>query len=184
MSKINRVNFRDVQALNGLRLCGFARKEDLLNIITNNRISKMEKQGLIESKINIKNEIVYTYTDAGKNFIKNLEALQGQAFYSRQTATTEHDTKLFSEYCKLTPTERMSCLSETQTRDIFAESIRQDQAEAEIDKMYSVPDLVYTTDEGIMTAIEITTENYNEERVEMKINYCQATNIELRTVKL
>ena len=184
MSKINRVNFRDVQALNGLRLCGFARKEDLLNIITNNRISKMEKQGLIESKTNTKNETVYTYTDAGKNFIKNLEALQGQAFYSRQTATTEHDTRLFAEYCKLTPTERMSCLSETQSRDIFAETIRQDQAESEIDKLYSVPDLVYTTDEGITTAIEITTMHYNEERVEMKINYCQATNMELRLIKV
>ena len=184
MSKINRVNFRDVQALNGLRLCGYARKDDLLDIITNNRIRKMEKEGLIESKTNTKNETVYTYTDAGKNFIKNLEALQGQAFYSRQTATTEHDTRLFAEYCKLTPSERMSCLSESQSRDIFAETIKQDQAKTEIDKMYSVPDLVYTTDEGITTAIEIITENYNEERVEMKINYCQATNIELRTVKI
>ena len=144
----------------------------------------MEKQGLIESKTNTKNETVYTYTDAGKNYIKNLEALQGQAFYSRQTATTEHDTRLFAEYCKLTPTERMSCLSETQTRDIFAESIKQDQAEAEIDKLYSVPDLVYTTDEGVITAVEITTDNYNEERLEMKINYCQATNMEVRLIKV
>ncbi len=184
MAKINHINFRDVQAFNGLRLCGYARKEDLLNIITNNRISKMEKQGLIESKTNIKNETVYTYTDTGKAFIKNLEALQGQSFYSRQTATTEHDTKLFAEYCKLTPTERLSCLSETQTRDIFSETIRQDQAQAETDKLYSVPDLVYITDEGITTAIEITTDNYNAERIEMKENFCQATNMELRTVKV
>jgi len=184
MSKINRVNFRDVQALNGLRVCGYALREDLLKIITSNRIDKMVKQGILESKTNIKNETVYSYTDKGKSFIKNIDGIKSSSFYSRQGASTEHDTKLFNEYCKLTPNERMSCYTEGQTRDIFAETINQGRAEAELDKMYSVPDLVYTTDEGVINAIEITTENYNEERVEMKISYCQATNIELRMVKI
>lgn len=184
MIKINRVNFRDVQALNGLRLCGYAKKEDLSSIISSNRIKVMEKQGLIESKTNTRNETIYTYTDKGKSFIKNLDTLKGQAFYSRQTASTEHDTKLFSEYCKLTPTERMSCLSETQTRDIFSETLKQDQANAEIDKMYSIPDIVYTTDEGITIALEITTNNYTTERMELKENFCNATNIELKAVKV
>ena len=184
MSKINRVNFRDVQALNGLRVCGFALREDLLKIITSNRIDKMIKQGILESKTNIKNETVYSYTDKGKSFIKSIDGIKSNSFYSRQGASTEHDTKLFNEYCKLTPNERMSCYTEGQTRDIFTETINQDRVEAEIDKMYSVPDLVYTTDEGIITAAEITTDNYNEERIEMKENFCQATNIELRMVKI
>lgn len=76
MAKINHINFRDVQALNGLRVCGYANREDLLKIITSNRIDKMLKQGLIESKTNIKNETVYTYTDKGKSFIKNLDSLK------------------------------------------------------------------------------------------------------------
>lgn len=184
MAQINRVNFRDIQALNGLRVCGYAKKDDLLKIITNNRISKMEKQGLIESKTNIKNETVYTYTDKGKNFIKNLDSLKDKAFYSRQTASTDHDTRLFREYTQLTPTERMSCMSETQTRDLYAETIKQDQATAELEKMLSVPDITYTTETGETVAIEVITENYNEQRIEMKENYCQATNIELRTVRI
>lgn len=184
MAKINHINFRDVQALNGLRVCGYAKKEDLLKIITNNRISKMEKQGLIESKTNIKNENVYTYTDKGKNFIKNLDSLKDKAFYSRQTASTDHDTRLFKEYTQLTPNERMTCMSESQTRDIFAETIKQEQGAVELEKMLSVPDITYTTETGETVAIEVITENYNEHRIEMKVNYCQTVNIELRMVRV
>ena len=185
MAKINRVNFRDIQALNGLRVCGYALREDLLKIITSNRIDKMMKQGILESKTNIKNEIVYTYSDKGKNFIKNLDGIKSSSFYSRQTATTEHDVKLFNEYIKLTPNERMSCLTENQTRDIFSETLKQEQADAEIEKMLSVPDLVYTNEIGETVAIEITTSNYSIERCEMKECFCNTVGItELKMVRI
>ena len=144
----------------------------------------MLKQGLIESKTNIKNETVYTYTDKGKSFIKNLDSLKEKPFYSRQTASTDHDTRLFREYTQLTPNERMSCMSETQTRDLFAETIKQDQATAELEKMLSVPDIVYTTETGETIAIEAITENYNELRTEKKVSYCQIINAELKTVRV
>lgn len=184
MAQINRVNFRDIQALNGLRVCGYGKREDLLKIITSNRIDKMIKQGILESKVNVKNEVIYTYTDKGKSFIKNLDSLKDKAFYSRQTASSDHDTRLFREYTQLTPNERMSCMSETQTRDLYAETIKQDQANAELEKMLSVPDITYTTETGEAVAIEVITENYNEQRIEMKVNYCQTVNIELRTVRV
>ena len=50
--------------------------------------------------------------------------------------------------------------------------------------MLSVPDITYTTETGETVAIEVITENYNEERIEMKVNYCQTVNIELRTVRV
>lgn len=184
MAQINRVNFRDIQALNGLRVCGYGKREDLLKIITSNRIDKMIKQGILESKVNVKNEVIYTYTDKGKSFIKNLDSLKDKAFYSRQTASSDHDTRLFKEYTQLTPNERMSCMSESQTRDLYAETIKQDQATAELEKMLSVPDITYTTETGEAVAIEVITENYNEQRIEMKENYCQTVNIELRTVRV
>lgn len=183
MAKINHINFRDVQALNGLRVCGYAQRSDLLKIITSNRIDKMIKQGILESKTNIKNEKIYTYTDKGKTFIKSLDGIKSNSFYSRQTASTNHDTRLFREYTQLTPTERMSCLTETQTRDIFAETIKQEQGNAELEKMLSVPDITYTTETGGTVAIEITTENYTQERIEMKETFCQTVNIELRMVR-
>lgn len=184
MSKINRVNFRDVQALNGLRICGYGKRDDLLKIITSNRIDKMLKQGILESKSNIKGETVYTYTDKGKTFIKSLDGIKSSSFYSRQTASAEHDIRLFSEYTRLTPNERMSCMTEGQTRDIFAETIKQDQASAEIEKMYSVPDIVYTTETGETVAIEVITENYTEQRIEMKETFCETVGVELRTVRV
>lgn len=142
MSKINRVNFRDIQALNGLRICGYGKRDDLLKIITSNRIDKMLKQGILESKSNIKGETVYTYTDKGKTFIKSLDGIKSSSFYSRQTAS------------------------------------------AEIEKMYSVPDIVYTTETGETVAIEVITENYTEQRIEMKETFCETVGVELRTVRV
>lgn len=75
-------------------------------------------------------------------------------------------------------------MSETQTRDLFAETIKQDQATAELEKMLSVPDIVYTTETGETIAIEAITENYNELRTEMKVSYCQIINAELKTVRV
>ena len=67
---------------------------------------------------------------------------------------------------------------------MFSPTIKQDQANSELEKMLSVPDITYTTETGETVAIEVITENYNEERIEMKVNYCQTVNIELRTVRV
>ena len=38
MRNINRLNFRDIQALNGLRVCGYAMRADMEKIISCNRV--------------------------------------------------------------------------------------------------------------------------------------------------
>ena len=61
MRNISRINFRDVQALNGLRLCGYALRSDLERIISSNRIDTLLVQGYLERKKDIEGREVYTY---------------------------------------------------------------------------------------------------------------------------
>ena len=148
MRKISKVNFRDVQALNGLRLCGYALRSDMERIISRNRVETLLKQGYIETKKDIHNQEVLTYTTKGKAFIKQLEALQGRTFYPKQANAIAHDTTLFHQYTLLSPEERMSALSETETRDQFSEALDQmrNQADEAWESMrHSIPDLWQNT---------------------------------------
>ena len=187
MRKISKVNFRDVQALNGLRLCGYALRSDMERIISHNRVETLLKQGYIESKKDIHDREVLTYTTKGKAFIKQLEALQGRTFYPKQANAIAHDTTLFRQYTLLSPEERMSALSETETRDQFSEALDQmrNQADEAWESMrHSIPDLVYTTTEGETVAIEITTSNYTQDKIEAKLAVATAIGAELQTIKI
>ena len=48
MRNINRLNFRDVQALNGLRVCGYAMRADMEKIISRNRVEVFLKRGYLQ----------------------------------------------------------------------------------------------------------------------------------------
>ena len=186
MRQISKVNFRDVQALNGLRLCGYALRSDMERIITSNRVETMLKQGYIESKKDIHGRDVLTYTDKGKGFMRQLDSLQGRTFYPKQPNAIAHDTTLFRQYTALSPEERMSALSETETRDQFAEALEQmrNQADEAWDAMRSIPDLVYTTTDGDTVAIEIVTSNYSQDKIEAKLATAAAIGAELQITKI
>ncbi|MBU5457407.1 hypothetical protein [Oscillibacter sp. MSJ-31] len=49
MRNINRLNFRDIQALNGLRVCGYAMRADMEKIISRNRVEVFLKRGYAEA---------------------------------------------------------------------------------------------------------------------------------------
>lgn len=176
-----------MQALNGLRLCGYALRSDMERIISGNRVAVFLLRGYLETKCDIHNREVLTYTAKGKSLIQKLEHLQGRAFYPRQSNAVAHDTALFGQYIQLTPEERMSALSETETRDLYRETLEQlaDQAENEWDRFRkSIPDMVYTTTEGETIAIEITTNNYTSERIEAKEATAAAIGAELHLIKI
>lgn len=185
MRKISKINFRDIQAFNGLRLCGYALRIDMESIVSRNRVDTMIRQGYIESKTDIKGREVLTYTDKGKSFMKQLDSLQGRAFYSKQNAT--HDTALFQKYVALSPSERMSCLSEGETRDRYQEaldSMRSQGEQAWEHARTSVPDLSYTRDTGEVACIEIATSNYTQDKIEAKFAFSQAIGAELELTKI
>lgn len=166
MRNINRLNFRDIQALNGLRVCGYAMRADMEKIISRNRVETFLKRGYLEQRMDCRGRSVLTYTDKGKALIKKIDPLQGRTFYPKQPNAVKHDTTLFRQYVGLSPTERMTANSETETRDIYCESLhRSGHGDSQ---RYSMPDMVYTSTSGELVAVEITTSNYTQEKLELK----------------
>ena len=60
--------------------------------------------------------------------------------------------------------------SETETRDLYRESLEQmrhgsDHGDSQ---RHSMPDMVYTSTSGELVAVEITTSNYTQEKLELK----------------
>ena len=84
MRNINRLNFRDIQALNGLRVCGYAMRADMEKIISRNRVETFLKRGYLEQRMDCRGRSVLTYTDKGKALIKKIDPLQGRTFYPKQ----------------------------------------------------------------------------------------------------
>lgn len=166
MRNINRLNFRDIQALNGLRVCGYAMRADMEKIISCNRVETFLKRGYLEQRVDCRGRSVLTYTGKGKNLIRKIDTLQGRTFYPKQPNAVKHDTTLFRQYVGLSPTERMTANSETETRDIYRESLH---GSGHGDgQRHSVPDMVYTSTSGELVAVEITTSNYTQEKLELK----------------
>jgi len=178
--KIQKFNFRDIQALNGLRLCGYALRSDLESIITGNRIDTYLLQGYLERKVTVEGQEVLTYTTKGKTMMKQLDSLQGKAFYPKQSNAITHDTTLFRQYAHLSPAERMSALSETETRNHYRERLDEGNRE---ESRHSMPDLVYVSEEGETVAIEVTTSNYSSEKIEMKMSTASRIGAEIRFIK-
>ena len=81
MRNINRLNFRDIQALNGLRVCGYAMRADMEKIISCNRVETFLKRGYLEQRVDCRGRSVLTYTGKGKNLIRKIDTLQGRTFY-------------------------------------------------------------------------------------------------------
>lgn len=187
MRNISKINFRDVQALNGLRLCGYALRSDLEHIISSNRVDTLLLRGYLESRTDIEGREVLTYTPEGKAFMRQIDSLKGRTFYPKQPNAVAHDTTLFHQYTRLSPAERMSATSETETRDRYHEALdkMRDHEEGGLKQMrHSIPDLVYTASEGETVAIEIVTSNYSHERIEQKEATAAAIGAEIQIIKI
>ena len=170
MRNINRLNFRDIQALNGLRVCGYAMRADMEKIISCNRVETFLKRGYLEQRVDCRGQSVLTYTGKGKNLIRKIDTLQGRTFYPKQPNAVKHDTTLFRQYVGLSPTER-----------IYRESLH---GSGHGDgQRHSVPDMVYTSTSGELVAVEITTSNYTQEKLELKEATAQAIGASIHFVR-
>lgn len=145
------------------------------------RIDAYCKDGLVERSIYSRpgaksgDKEVYRLTPAGRDFCRRELSLTH--LYSAQNPA--HDLALADRYFSMSETERATWQTESQSRDAFAEHIRQlqDQGEAERvqelwDKLQegqiSMPDCVYTTDSGVTVAYEVITNNYGQAEIEAK----------------
>ena len=86
----------------------------------------------------------------------------------------------------------MSCLNERELRDVVQRAIDQIENQQERDryqemldnKLMSMPDIVYTTEEQTVIAYETVTSNYNLEDIQAKMETCTFLKIEYTENKI
>ena len=178
---------RDVQALSALGRCGYVTHDQLGEFLREKRINGYCKDGLVERSVYSRpgpkesDRTVYRLTAAGRNLCH--KSLSMTRLYSAQNPA--HDLVLANRYFSLSPTERDTWQTESQSRDTVCAHIRQlrdrgeeEQAQMLWDKLQdgrlSMPDSVYTSSEGVTVAFEVITNNYGQEELAAKEEAAEA----------
>lgn len=128
---------------------------------------------------------VYRLSKAGREFCRKELSL---SLYNAQNPA--HDLALANRYFSLTQTERDTWRTEGQSREDIWEQIRllREQGEEERagelwDKLrenrFSMPDAVYTRDNGVSVAFEVTTGSYGSEEIAAKEETAEALGVEI-----
>ena len=177
---INKLMYRDKQALTALSRCGYCTSNHLNNHVSDSRIKSYLRTGLISKETIVSNQNVkttgYKLTGDGKKLLEKQFGVTGH--YKAQSIP--HDTKLADRYFSLSDSERESWRTETQLREEFynkLEELREEQPnlyEQKLEELregqISIPDCAYTTEQGIEIIYEVVTSNYGIEELDAKEN--------------
>lgn len=179
------------------------KREDVLSIISKNRLSSYLKEGLIQKSSYKEHKYskesrddCYKLTEKGYSFFKKnyQNNFDDSKRYGGTSAT--HDFALAKELIKLSPTELESVRSELDCRDRIKEFIEELRINGEFvkseelkqalqDHTISMPDCVYVdATTGQECCIEIVTSYYTEDAIEAKQAYCEVFNINYQQVKI
>ena len=198
MSKHHITNIypRDVNALSALGRCGYVTHEQLNTFLRDKRIDGYCKDGLLERTVYSRpgsreqDQTVYRLSRTGREFCR--KELSMSRLYSAQNPS--HDLSLAERYFALTPSERDTWRTETQSREDIENRIDQlreqgenDRAEQLADQLrtgeISMPDAVYTTSDGVTVAFEVVTNNYGLEEIEAKEEAAEVLGANIEFVK-
>lgn len=142
--------------------------------VGNKRLMRLEKEGYIKSKPAIINKESITYfqlTDKGKNWVKNNIATVDRLY--KPSGGDAHDLKLCEKFLQLSPLAQD--LAKTETDLNYTYTLLADEKETLSPPDLYIPGHEIVVDEQIIevqaTVIEITTENYSEELIQMKNDY-------------
>ncbi|WP_201317673.1 hypothetical protein [Paenibacillus sp. EPM92] len=170
---------RDRLAFTALAKCGHVSHEHLRSCgLVDKRIQNMVRDRHFEKvvyKQNGKIKECYQLTKLGRQTASRLWQLE-RVYYAQSPA---HDVALADKYFSLPENLRDSWKSENEVRGQFQEQLRmmheQDQEmqaklyeDMLIRGLISMPDCVYTNENGLEIAFEIITGNYSEEELRAK----------------
>jgi hypothetical protein len=136
------------------------------------------------------NQICYRLTSHGREVGAEKWGLKN---YAQNTISHErHNLDVAEKYVSLSVSERESVRNEIDLREIVQERIYEIEQKNERDQYQelldqgamSMPDITYTTTEGVTIAYETTTNNYSEVEIQAKEETCQFLNIELEQHKI
>lgn len=163
---IKKMNDNDKKVLIAMSKCGYVAEEELLKIITANRIYSFKKEEIItrDAYYNDKNPIIgYKLSEKGKRMVKKLLGIN----YIQHAQTILHDSITSRFYLHLTQDEQQSFKCESEIKEMLEKM----KDELELNREYSAVDGVYRNEEGAWVGIEAVV-NYPKSLIEAKKNTC------------
>lgn len=188
---------RDKDAFTAFQNCGHLTAQQLKKDcdISPTRLKNYMREGYIEKvsymvKGQAKNSVSYKTTAKGREVANKAFGLKN--FYHAQSP--QHDIAVANKYFALDEQERESVKNETEIR-IELESKIQEMMEYDRERaeeyqkmlqegLISVPDLMYTSKEGIEIAYEVVTDSYGKEQIEAKERACEILEVQLEQHKI
>jgi predicted transcriptional regulator len=171
--------YRDKLVFSALSRTGIARTEDLKKHcnVTDGRIKNYVRDGYMEKILYKEDKEIkeaYTLTTKGRDLAEREWNLRDH--YHAQTKSPYHDLQLSEKYFSLSEQERDTWRTESQVRNEFLEKLEQlrERGEEQLanqyynmmqDRLISMPDGVYTTETGVMTAYEVITDSYGRQEM-------------------
>ncbi|MEG2848177.1 MAG: hypothetical protein RR904_05365 [Bacilli bacterium] len=184
---------RDKDMFHMLNKCGNADHDQMKQIgLSERRIKDMQREKLIEktyysqSKQDEKNIKAYQLTDKGKSLIEREYGLANH----NQSVSVRHNIDVANKYLNLEKEERETVLNERELRDMFLEKLEEirDHDQERYDQLYeqleqgqiSMPDIAYTSVEGVQMAFETVTDNYGNAEIQAKEEACTVLELNLK----
>lgn len=186
---------RDRLAFTAMSRVGHVTKEHLRSCgLADSRIKNYLKDGLIEKvayKDGNKAGECYKLTRLGREIAERNWSIRDH--YHAQSP--RHDLSLANKYFSLQDHLRDTWRTETQVRDMFQEKLSQmrDQGEEQLSKMYedmlnksliSMPDAVYTNEQGVQVAYEVITNSYGQEEIQAKEAFVAIMKTDYETTRI
>lgn len=183
---------RDKDMFHMLNKCGNADHQQMKQIgLSERRIKDMQREKLIEKtyyaehKQDEKNIKAYQLTDKGKSLIEREYGLANH----NQSVSVRHNIDVANKYLQLEKEERETVINERELRDLFLEKLEEirDHDEQRYKELYeqlednriSMPDIAYTTTEGVTMAFETVTDNYGNTEIQAKEEACTVLELNL-----
>lgn len=174
---------RDKQALKAGYICGHVKEEQLLTIISPNRLKTYKQQGLFKEVKSSKGETFLKFTKEGRDFVS--DRLGWDHAYVAKSIT--HDAIISNKFFSLSVAERESAKSETEVKNELMEKaffVNEDSQKTNdyikfLEEQTSPVDFVYdrideVTGEVETIGFEAVTINYTAQDRQMKHNFAHS----------
>jgi len=184
MRKQNYLHLSEKKDGNAMRMlvnCRHCTKEQLLQVISKNRLDNYLKEKIIQ-KIETQNNTVYLLTDKG---YKQFGAQLDMQYYRYHSQAISHDIELSQQYLDLLKSgKQFTWKNEEQLkaerREEYHKLYEQGKySEAHRLMISSCPDAVVSHD-GITYGFDVLTDNYSNQAIIEKAEYCELHNIDFQ----
>ncbi len=168
---IKKLDDNDKKILIAMLKCGYVGEEELLKIITANRIYNLNKDRIIikNKYYHEKNGVVgYKLSEKGKGMVKKIFGIK----WVQHSQTVIHDSIISKFYLEnLSEDEQQSFKCESEIKEM----IEKMKDELEVNKEYSALDGLYRNKDGVWIGVEAVV-NYPKCLIEAKKNTCALFN--------